>query len=316
MGNRQIAQAAETIPSVARGARANRGEHHDGPVVDRVSVSNLLRAGIITYIVASLSSFVIRQSTLDIAKYLQRIHYHGSLQPNAETLCALHRAHLLAVPFENLNIPMGWPIVLDEAALYRKIVERRRGGFCYELNGLFAALLRALGFDVQRLAARVTRADGGWGIEFDHMTLRVQLAEPWLVDVGFGDSFTEPLRLAAQGEQPQNGDTYRIVAAGAEHILQRREDDEWKSQYLFSLRPHPLADFMSGCHYHQTSPESPFTRRRVCTRATPDGRITLSDMKLIVTRGSQREEHLLASDVEYHTALREYFNIDLSVPPV
>src|SRR5262245_39731528 len=110
---------------------------------------------------------------MNIQAYLDRIDYHGSLDPTAETLRALHVAHLLAVPFENLNIGMGWPIVLDRDALFEKIVLRRRGGFCYELNGLFAALLRALGFDVTLLSAGVARAGGGFGPEFDHLTLRV-----------------------------------------------------------------------------------------------------------------------------------------------
>src|SRR4029079_9045877 len=102
---------------------------------------------------------------MDIQAYLDRNDYHGPLDPNAETLRALHVAHLLAVPFENLNIGVGWPIVLDEAALFDKIVVRRRGGFCYELNGLFAALLRGLGFQVTMLSAGVARADGGFGPE-------------------------------------------------------------------------------------------------------------------------------------------------------
>src|SRR5689334_17036776 len=108
---------------------------------------------------------------LDIPTYLQRIAYRGSLQPTAATLRALHQAHMLAVPFENLDIHLGRPLLLDRPALFEKIVARRRGGFCYELNGLFAALLQALGFDVTMLSARVARTQGGFGPEFDHLTL-------------------------------------------------------------------------------------------------------------------------------------------------
>jgi N-hydroxyarylamine O-acetyltransferase len=107
--------------------------------------------------------------------YLQRINYDGALAPTAETLCQLQVAHLHAVPFENLSIHLGEPIVLEDEALFRKIVERRRGGFCYELNGLFSALLRALGFDVVRLSAGVAKAEVGFGPEFDHMALMVWL---------------------------------------------------------------------------------------------------------------------------------------------
>src|ERR1041384_8682348 len=127
--------------------------------------------------------------------YLKRINYSGSLEPTAETLRALQVAHLLAVPFENLSIHAGEPIVLNEDALFDKIVENRRGGFCYEANGLFAGLLRALGFDVARLSAGGARREGGFGPDFDHMTLMVTLAERWLLDVGFGDSFLLTLLL-------------------------------------------------------------------------------------------------------------------------
>src|SRR5918912_1986724 len=108
---------------------------------------------------------------MDVAAYLDRIDYRGPLEPTAETLRRLHVAHLLAVPFENLNIGMGWPIVLDQDALFAKIVVRRRGGFCYELNGLFAALLRTLGFDVVMLSAGAASATAGFGPDFDHMAL-------------------------------------------------------------------------------------------------------------------------------------------------
>src|SRR5215213_9389215 len=137
---------------------------------------------------------------MDIHDYLNRINYRGTLEPSVATLEALQRAHLLAVPFENLDIHLGRPIVLDQAALFDKIVRRRRGGFCYELNGLFAALLSALRFDTKMLSASVANAKGEWGPEFDHMTLLVTLDKRWLVDVGFGDSFIEPLPLDDRNE--------------------------------------------------------------------------------------------------------------------
>src|ERR1017187_10297680 len=130
---------------------------------------------------------------LNLLAYLERIGYSGSTEPSAETLRALQRAHMLAVPFENLDIHLGRPIVCDEDRFLHKIINERRGGFCYELNGAFAALLRALGFKVTLLSARVAGSDGSASPEFDHLTLRVDLDEPWLADVGFGDSFIEPL---------------------------------------------------------------------------------------------------------------------------
>src|SRR4026208_1567787 len=134
---------------------------------------------------------------MDIQAYLDRIDYQGPLDPNAEPRRALPVAHLLAEPFENLSIGLGWPIVLDKAALFDKIVVRRRGGFCYELNGLFAALLRDLGFRVKLLSAGAARPGGGFAPEFAHLTLLVDCPQRrqtrWLADVGFGDSFREPL---------------------------------------------------------------------------------------------------------------------------
>src|SRR5216683_1675556 len=141
--------------------------------------------------------------TLNIKAYLDRINYHGSLAPTTATLRALQVAHLLTVPFENLSIHAAQPIVLEDDALFTKIVERRRGGFCYEANGLFAALLRMVGFDVAMLSAEVARAEGGFSQPFDHMTLVVKAEQRWLVDVGFGDSFLEPLLIDERAEQVQ-----------------------------------------------------------------------------------------------------------------
>lgn len=248
---------------------------------------------------------------MDIQAYLNRIDYRGSLDLSLETLWGLQRAHLLAVPFENLDIAIGRPIVLEEKRLFDKLVTRRRGGFCYELNGLFAALLEALGFRVQRLAARVARAEGGFGIQFDHLALLVWLDERWLVDAGFGDSFLDPLRLDFPGEQVQERGRYQVAPDGGERLYLAWKDGRWAPQYRFSLQPFALADFAGGCHYHQTSPDSSFTRRRVCSRATPDGRITLAEEKLIITAGGQRQELDLDGEPAYAAALREHFGIEL-----
>jgi len=248
---------------------------------------------------------------MDIFAYLKRIDYLGSLAPTIETLHSLHYAHLMAVPFENLDILLGRGIVLDEASLFDKIVYHKRGGFCYELNGLFAALLRELGFNVQRLSARVAKAEGGIGPEFDHMTLLVQLEERWLADVGFGDSFRQPLRLDERGEQVQRAGRYRIADDGDHLTYLSLKNDGWFPQYVFRLQPYALADFIGGCDYAQTSPESSFTRWRVCSRATPLGRITLSDQKLIITSNGSRKEHELKDEDEVEAVLYKEFDIVL-----
>lgn len=247
-----------------------------------------------------------------LTPYLTRIDYSGPLDPTRETLRALHHAHMLAVPFENLDIALGRKIVLDEDTMLKKVVDGRRGGFCYELNSAFAALLRALGFRVTLLSARVAKEDGSEGREFDHLTLRVDLEQPWLADVGFGDSFLEPLRLEAGSEQSDPAGIFRLVEDEDRWYMQKKEaDGNWRAQYSFSLQPRGIQEFASMCHYHQTSPESSFTQNRICSRATPQGRITLSEMKLIVTNNGQRRERVLASEEERQRVLREQFGISL-----
>ena len=249
---------------------------------------------------------------MNIEAYLKRINYSGSLEPTAETLRALQVAHLKSVPFENLSIHANERIVLEDNALFDKIVDRRRGGFCYEANGLFAALLRALGFEVAMLAAGVAKKEGGFGPPFDHMTLMVTLAERWLADVGFGDSFLEPILLDSRDEQVQGSRSFRIVDDGDHLILMRRnEGADWEPQYCFTLQPYNFADYEEMCHFHQTSPDSHFTKGRLCSLATDDGRVTLSDMRLITTSGPQqlREERTLTTQEEYDRLLLDQFGI-------
>jgi N-hydroxyarylamine O-acetyltransferase len=249
---------------------------------------------------------------MNVDAYLERINYDGARDVSAETLRALQVAHLRSVPFENLSIHAGEPIVLDEDALFTKIVDQKRGGFCYECNGLFAGLLRALGFDVAMLAAGVAHAGGGFGPIFDHMTLMVTLDERWLVDVGFGESFVEPLLLESRSDQVQGTRSFRLVDEDDYLVLMLRNDGEdWRPQYRFTLQPYTFPDYEEMCRFHQTSPESHFTQNVVCSRATADGRITLSGMNFITTSGPQRVrvERILSSREEYDRVLRDEFGV-------
>jgi N-hydroxyarylamine O-acetyltransferase len=281
---------------------------------------------------------------MDVEAYLKRIRYPGIAipgiaipglnvpdagtpdtgRPSAEFLRSLHRAHLFTVPFENLDIALGREIICEEACFLHKIVNERRGGFCYELNGAFATLLRGLGFRVTLLSACPAREDGSIAPEFDHLALLVDLHEPWLADVGFGDCFTEPLRLETTIEQAQNGRVYRLMSSGKSFENQSDEsfslevlsDSDWKKEYVFTLQPRELRDFAVRCKYHQTSPDSHFARQRICSMATPEGRITLSGSKLIETRGSERQETLVSGEEEWHTKLRELFGVILPSDPM
>lgn len=249
---------------------------------------------------------------MDLERHLRRIGAERPSAPDAEALARLHEAHLLAVPFENLSIGWGEPIELEPAPFFRKVVEEGRGGGCFELNALFAWALGALGFPVDLLSARVRREDGGFGPDFDHMCLRVRASgEDWLADVGFGDSFRRPLPLAPGASGIEGRRSYLLRAAGPELELARREEEgPWEPQYRFGPAARRLEEFSGMAEFHQTSPEGPFTRRRICTRATPEGRITLTERTLVrTTLAGDRVETAVAGEAEWELALWTHFGI-------
>jgi N-hydroxyarylamine O-acetyltransferase len=247
-----------------------------------------------------------------IEKYLDRIGLAVPLDADVRTLALLQQAHLDAVPFENLSIHLDEPIVLTVDALVDKIVSRRRGGFCYELNGAFGALLAGLGFRVTLMAARVSDGKGGWGPPYDHLALRVDLDEPWLVDVGFGTFSRQPLRLMARDEQSDPAGRFLLVDADHGDIEVRMDG---KPNYLLDPRPRALADFRATCWWHQTSPKSHFTQSLVCSLPTATGRITLNDRLLIRTDNGERSQTSLESDDEILAAYEQSFGLQLSTCP-
>jgi N-hydroxyarylamine O-acetyltransferase len=253
---------------------------------------------------------------MDIRQYLRRIQFSGPVNPDAQTLRGLQRAHLEHVPFENLDIGLKRPIQLEEDALWDKIVIHRRGGFCYEINGLFARLLQEIGFEVIYLNARVYNREGKLGIDFDHLALLVRVPdqdERWLADVGFGDSFSEPLCLDGPEIQEQGLRAYRVERLdGGYAIWQRNYDSNWERQYFFDLQPHSFPnEYLAACSYHQTSPQSSFTRGSIISQATPDGRISLEDGWLILTRNGKRTERAITSREQYNALLQQYFGFTL-----
>ncbi|HXZ76367.1 MAG TPA: arylamine N-acetyltransferase, partial [Streptosporangiaceae bacterium] len=233
---------------------------------------------------------------------------------DAANLRTLHRAHQLTVPFENLSIHLAEPISLDEDDLLNKIVTRRRGGFCYELNGAFALLLLALGAQVARVAARVY-GDGRLSPPFDHLALVARLADgsgPWLADVGFGSHSTYPLRYDSRHEQDDPGGRFSLADAGDADV------DVFKNgepQYRIETRERLLADFGPTCWWQQTSPDSHFIQSTICSRLTGDGRISLSGDTLIRTSGGSRTEEQLPSDEAVLAAYRAHFGIALDRVP-
>jgi N-hydroxyarylamine O-acetyltransferase len=248
---------------------------------------------------------------VDVDAYLERIGYAGAREPGERTLGELHRAHMLAVPFENLDIHLGVANVLDPEHVFEKIVTRRRGGWCYELNGLFALLLEALGFAVTRYSASVVLSDPP-APDFAHLTLRVDLDRPWLADVGFGASFTRPLRLDDDGDQDRDGNTYRVTR-GEDGRMVLHENGE--AQYAFALESRRMEQFAEMCTLQQTSPGSLFLHAPMCSRATEDGRLSLAGMRLITTTEHDRSERELESEAERIAVLRDLFGIDLEGRP-
>jgi N-hydroxyarylamine O-acetyltransferase len=248
---------------------------------------------------------------VDVDALLARIGYGGSREPTAENLAGLHRAFLLAVPFENLDIHLGRSISLDLVTIFEKIVTRRRGGFCYECNGLFAELLASLGYPVARLSARMALG-GNIGPEFDHMVLLVTLDREMLADVGNGQSFRDPLPLSSADNHAAEGFEYRVGAFGQRRAVYQREDEgDWSMRFQFTTDHREQYEFAGMCEHHQTSSQSIFTKQRLVTRPTPEGRVTLTGSRRVEIHGGERSTRELASEGDVDECLQRDFGIEL-----
>jgi N-hydroxyarylamine O-acetyltransferase len=247
---------------------------------------------------------------LDTAdRYLARIGARRPDAPDAAALRELHRRHVEAVPFENLSIALGDPVALDEDSLVDKIVRRRRGGFCYELNGAFAALLAALGYDVRLLAASVFGEDGTLTPAFDHLALLVELDERYLVDVGFGAHSVYPLRRDWPEAQDDPGGSFLVLDApgGDVDVLK-----DGVPQYRAEPRRRRITDFARLAWWHANSPASHFRSGPRCSRATESGRVTIRGDRLLETVHGERTETSLATDEEILAAYEKHFGF---MPP-
>jgi len=250
---------------------------------------------------------------LDLPRYLARIGAAGPVDPDLRTLARLHRAHLAAIPFENVDVRLGRPVGLDLASLEAQLVARRRGGYCFQQNSLFAAALRAIGFSVETLEARVRPPGATATMPRTHMLLRVELPEgAWLADVGFGgDGPLEPVPLdGTASEQP--GEAFRVVREeGGTFALQRRVDGGWTDLYAFRPDPALPVDFQVAHHFTSTYPRSPFVTTLTVQRATSEARETLRGRTLTVRRGTEIESRELA-DEEVVAAVCSRFDLDVT----
>ena len=222
---------------------------------------------------------------LDVDRYLARIGFDREPAVDLATLVALHRAHLTAVPFENLDVYAGIPVTTDPARTMAKILDRGRGGWCFELNGAFAGLLAALGFDVVLLGAAVL-LDGPTTV-IDHLALEVALDEPWLVDVGFGVGFIRPLALNRSGPQDGETGTYELLASPQGTTLAHHDDGVPRAQYRFKRVGHVLADFEPVSERLQGTRSLHWHQRAFATRLLDGGpdRVSLTGNRLRVRRG-------------------------------
>ena len=249
---------------------------------------------------------------MDVDAYLERIGAPRPAAPTLDALAELALAHLYSVPFENLDIVAGRRLSVELGAIHDKIVTRRRGGFCYELNGLFAGLLHELGYDVTLLAAEVPEPrDGGPRHDRAHLVLLVDLDGPLLVDVGWGEAYRRPFELHAGNEHadPHLG-TYRLdQQEGRWRVREWQAGLEPRVAYRFDLMPYELPDFAEACRWTET--ESPFfTEHRVCTIATRGGRTTLLDDRLIVRSAGRRTERVV-DEAEVPGLLADHFGVVL-----
>ena len=223
---------------------------------------------------------------MSINAYLQRIGFSGPEAPDLPFLNRLMEAHLGTVPFENLDVVAGSRIELSEDHLWDKVVNRRRGGYCYELNGLFGSLLKKLGFEVSLISGRIfNRKRQEFGPDFDHMALLVRLDHQlYLVDVGFGDSFRQPLLLPNGLVSDPGGRRFRLRPALCQadrFYLEKEEEAGWVIKYDFSTTARRMSDFSAMNHYQQTSPQALFSKGLICSLATERGWTTLFGDTLI-----------------------------------
>ncbi len=253
-------------------------------------------------------------AALDLDAYLRRIGHSGALDPSRSTLAALHLAHASRIPFENLDILLGRPIRLDLEALQAKLVGEARGGYCFEQNALFAAVLERLGYAVTRLAARVryrtTRL-----LPRTHMLLLVEAGgASWVADVGFGlEGLLMPLPLRPAEEARQYGRTYRLVADTGGWVLQMHDGGAWADLYAFTLEPQFPADYAMAHHYTSTHPDSGFVRNLVVQLPGVVRRKVLRNRELAIEEAGSVARRTIESDDELVDVLAAEFGLRL--PP-
>jgi N-hydroxyarylamine O-acetyltransferase len=256
---------------------------------------------------------------MDLDAYFRRIGYAGARDATLATLKGVHLQHAQSIPFENLNPYLGLTVPLDTPSLEQKLVQQRRGGYCFEQNLLLREVLRSLGFQVRGLAARVTwNTPEGFVSARTHMLLLIHLEEgDFLADVGFGGmTLTGPLRLEVDIEQQTPHEPFRLIAAGPEFIMQAKVREGWKALYRFDLQEHVVADYEVTNWYLANHPESRFVRNLIAARPAPDRRYALLNNEFAVHhRGGPSERRILETVGELRDVLEGALLIELPRVP-
>ena len=257
------------------------------------------------------------KTSLSIDLYFQRIQFTDAPNTDFQALRELHKQHVLTIPFENLDIHLGKQISLEPGDLFQKIIIEKRGGYCFELNGLFQLLLESLGFQVFSAAARVLFDSDGIPPRSHRVLIVTVEGKDWLVDVGvWSFGLIEPIPLKTGVEHHQFGEKFKL-----EHdpqlglLFQTEVKDIWISQYAFMLEPYLPVDFLFPNYYHSHSPESIFTQKKIVQLPTPEGRKKFVDMRLTIPIDGQITDRVATNDHEYFRMLKMHFNIVIPGKP-
>ena len=244
--------------------------------------------------------------SLKLHRYLRRIKYGGPLSPTRQTLHNLHRAHLLAIPFENIDVQLGSVPSLDPERIFEKLVVRERGGWCFEMNLLFAWAIKQIGVRADLIGATVNRSKAIEGAPINHVALLVHLEQPYLADVGFGNGFLNPTPLR-EGTFNDGRFDFKLTSHGKYwRFYNHRENG---ASYDFTGESTDLATIAAANESLATAADSPFVQTLVCARLTDDGMTTLTNASLRRFTSQQMNEETATSQAALERILRDYFDV-------
>lgn len=251
---------------------------------------------------------------MNLDAYLSRINFLKNPTIDRETLFALHRQHVLSIPFEDLDIHWNIPLNIDRDALMDKVINRKRGGFCYELNTSFYHLLTALGFPTQLVSCQIAQGNSQFGPPFDHMAILVELEETWLLDVGYGDLFIEPIKLYDEEIQKDWFKCFQVQRTGDQLLLaESRDGRRFTPRYKISPLGEPIEAFIPQLRWKESHPDSHFVQNLICTLPSRNGRVTLYNDFLIITKNGKRSKKRVLDSVARQRYLQQYFGLESRV---